>query len=167
MSQQRAAVNILFLCASSRTVPMNPPKLVELVNYFFPSSPRNYYYIGDTIASNSNQCRTDITKDNWISKCEFASVLFDMIIVEFCPLRGAITVLGPPFYLLQGLLAPNGIFSIILVKQYGIYTKGNAYQKDAVYIEFEGLDIANYLPDLTFIESITVGRNNFLNFRKN
>jgi len=55
----------------------------------------------------------------------------------------------------------------VTTNQYGIYIKGNAYQKDAVYIEFEGLDIANYLPNLTFIESITVGRNNFVNFRKN
>lgn len=167
MSQQPTTVNILFLCASSKTVSMNPPKLVQLVDHFYPNNPRNYYYIGDTISNNANQCRTDITTENYMAKCEFSSIIFDMIIIEFCPLRGVITVLGPSFLSLQNLLSKNAIFSIALMKQYGIYTKGNARHRDSVYIEIDGLDIVNYLPGWTFFESITVGRNNFLNFRKN
>lgn len=166
MSQQhqRKTVSILFLCASSKTVAMNPPKLVKIVDHFFPKNPRNYYFVGDSIQNNSKQCRTDLTKQNWISICEFSSVLFDMIIVEFCPICG-ISVLGPPFFALQALLAPNGIFSITVPK--GKYGIGNIVKYPDDYIEFEPWDIINYLPDLSFIDIIKVNGSCFQNFQKN
>jgi len=151
---------ILILCASKHTV-INL-RLGTLFNQFFPNDPKEYYYIGLDIGNDDHQCKTNLKNKDWMSKCKFKSERFDMIVVEFCPIRGYMSVLGEHFWSIQDLLLPGGIFSI------PIPTTDNPYTINTS--PYEKIDpptnLVNYLPTLSFLSQSNILGNSFLNFQK-
>jgi hypothetical protein len=151
---------ILILCASKRTV-INL-RLGTLFNHFFPNDPKEYYYIGLDIDNDDHQCKTNLKHKDWMSKCKFKSERFDMIVVEFCPIRGYMSVLGPNFWSIQDLLLPGGIFSIPIPTTDNPYTI-NTYPYEKID---PPTNLVNYLPTLSFLSQSNFSSNNFLNFQK-
>jgi hypothetical protein len=152
---------ILILCASKHTV-INL-RLGPLFKQFFPNDPKEYYYIGLDIGNDDHQCKTNLKNKDWMSKCTFKSERFDMIVVEFCPIRGYMSVLGEHFWSIQDLLLPGGIFSIpISIPDHPYTINTSPYEK----ID-PPTNLVNYLPTLSFLsQSNILGIGTFLNFQK-
>jgi len=151
---------ILILCASKGTV--IKLRLGTLFNQFFPKDPKEYYYIGLNIDNDDHQCKTNLKNKDWMSKCKFKSERFDMIVVEFCPIRGYMSVLSPNFWSIQDLLLPGGIFSIpISIPDHPYTINTSPYEK----ID-PPTNLVNYLPTLSFLSQSKFSGNSFLNFQK-
>lgn len=88
-SEIPASVEVLYMCATDETAELNPPKFTRMIQSLFENQPELFaHFVGMQITKvSATTCNARAADPNLVEKCGYKEGMFDVVVLEHCPIR--------------------------------------------------------------------------------